>query len=109
MEAEKQMKLLQAKQGLIPTSGALVACDMYQPNSDPNKAPKRVRIPYDALNDLVQKLQVQGMGLDELEKMNEGRLAETAQYMMNQFNQNLNTAQAPAPGLPQNAGWPTIA
>jgi hypothetical protein len=62
----------------IPTGGALVACDLYIPNEDPSKTPKRARIPYQALDWLVKTLETQGMTLKKMEEMNQGQLKEIA-------------------------------
>ncbi len=76
---EKQAAALAAaKQEMIPSGGALVAADMYVPSEDPMKAPKRVRLPYEALDWLVQKLEEQGKTQDKLETMNQGMLADMA-------------------------------
>lgn len=75
--------LKQAQSEFIPTGGAMIACDMYVANSDPNKAPKRVRVPYQALEDLIQRLEKQGMGLAKMEQMNEAQAAEVAGMLLN--------------------------
>jgi hypothetical protein len=66
----------------------MIACDMYVPNEDPNKAPKRVRVPYQALEALLKQLEQQGSSLDAMEKMNQGQLAEMAQMLMQQGGGN---------------------
>jgi len=48
------------KDGFIPSNSMLVTCDMYQPDSkDPTKQ-VRVRLPYDALQWLITRLNSQG-------------------------------------------------
>lgn len=85
LEAENQRKLLAAKSQLIPTGGAMIACDMYVPDKeDPTKAPKRVRIPYQSLEWLVQTLDSQGQSLDKLQSLHEGVVAEIAGIMQQQ-------------------------
>lgn len=79
--AEEAAALKAAESQLIPTDGAMIACDMYVANEDPSKAPKRVRVPYQALDYLVKTLEKQGMGLDAMEKMNAAQLAEIAGQM----------------------------
>jgi hypothetical protein len=86
--AAEAAALKQAQAQFIPTGGAMIACDMYVPNEDPNKAPKRVRVPYQALEALLKQLEQQGSSLDAMEKMNQGQLAEMAQMLMQQGGGN---------------------
>jgi len=65
-----------AKNEFIPVGGAMIACDMYTPSEDPNKAPKRVRVPYQALEFLLKTLEQQGMPLNKMEQMNQAQLAQ---------------------------------
>jgi hypothetical protein len=81
-DEEQAAKIAAAKNEFIPASGALIAADMYVPAEDPTKAPKRVRVPYEALNWLVKKLEAQGMSLERMESMNQGMLAEMAQTLI---------------------------
>lgn len=81
LEARKQAMIQAAKDGYIPVSGFLVGCDFYvQDPANPGKT-RRARLPYDALNWLIQRLQDQGHELEQLEKMNEGALADIASRM----------------------------
>lgn len=78
----EQLKAIQAAEaGFIPTQGYLVSCDFYiqVPNSTGGKKDQRVRLPSGALTWLIEKLEAQGQSLDELEKMNQGNLAQIAQ------------------------------
>lgn len=78
----KQQAIIDAKNEYIPIGGAMVAVDMYVPDKeDPSKAPKRARIPYQAVEWLLQMLEKQGMSLDKLETMNKGALADMAQQL----------------------------
>lgn len=81
----KQQEAIQrAKSEFIPVGGALIATDMYVPNEkDPGAAPKRARIPYQALEWLVKQLETQGMALDTMEQMNQQTIAEMAAQIMN--------------------------
>jgi hypothetical protein len=89
-------KLAAAKNEYIPTGGAMIATDMYVPNPKGPDAPaKRVRIPYQAVDWLVQRLETQGMGLDALEAQNKQTLTEVAGMLMQSRG-----GQA-APRLPQ--------
>jgi len=70
MEKEKLMAEQMATQGFIPTGGHLVSIDMYVSDpKDPTKQAKRLRLPYDSLNDLMKKLEGQGSSLAELEQV----------------------------------------
>lgn len=80
---------------MIPTAGAMIACDMYVANEDPSKAPKRVRVPYQALDWLVNTLAQQGATLDKMEAMNQGQVLDLA-------NQYAAVAAGGQPTMPQN-------
>jgi hypothetical protein len=96
--AEIAAKIQAAKDGFIPSGGAMVACDMYVPDEkDPTKAPKRVRMPYQALDWLVQKLAAQGQTLDKMEQMNKGTLSEIADMVLSQGQGQQGMSQ----GMPQ--------
>jgi len=85
IQAAQAQTLIDAKNEFIPANGALIACDMYVPNpDDPQKAAKRVRVPYQALDWLIKKMEAQGMGLAALEQMNQGTMADIAQQLNNQ-------------------------
>jgi hypothetical protein len=64
----------------------MIACEMYvetdevDSNGNP-KAPKRARIPQRALVWLIETLEAQNGSMEQLEAMNEGAMAEIAQYM----------------------------
>jgi len=90
--AEKAAKEQAAKDGFIPVSGAMIATDMYVPNpKGPDKPAKRVRIPYQALDWLVKRLEAQGATIEKMENMNKGQMAEVADMLLGQ-----------ARGLPAN-------
>lgn len=76
-EQAKQIQLAQS--GFIPTGGYLVACDFYVQSDpkDPSKT-KRVRMPSESLQWLVEKLESQGASLTQLENVNQQNLAEIA-------------------------------
>lgn len=115
--ADQAQKLLDAKNELIPTNGAMVACDLYIPDpQNPQKAAKRVRVPYQALDWLVQKLEAQGTGLQQLENMNQGTMADIAskihpsaqgaspQGMLSSAPQTPPTLPPHSPPMPQGGG-----
>ena len=78
-EEAQATKALQAE--FIPTGGAMVACDIYLPPEDPTKAPKRARIPYEAVDWLMKTLEKQGMSQDKMEQMNQNQLLEAMKLM----------------------------
>lgn len=94
--ADEAAAMKAAQDEFIPTQGAMIACDMYIPNEDPSKTPKRVRVPYSALDWLVNKLESQGMSMQAMEQMNKAQVAEVAQMLLGQGAQP--TGQA-SPGV----------
>lgn len=81
-KAQEAQALKAAESEFIPTGGAMIAADMYVPNEDPNKAPKRVRLPYQALDWLLKMLQQQGMGMDQMDQMNQTQVAEVTKMLL---------------------------
>lgn len=68
MQAKQEALQLQA--GFIPTGGHLVSCDFYvEKPGDPTKT-RRLRIPADALNWLVETLKTQGSTTEMLAPLN---------------------------------------
>lgn len=97
-EQERQAGIAAAKNEFVPIGGALIAADMYVPNKeDPSKLPKRVRIPYQALEWLVETLEKQGMSLEKLEAMNNSSLTELARNLSNGQGQPGQVSQMEAP------------
>jgi len=80
--AKEAAALKAAQSEFVPVGGAMIACDMYVPQEDPQKAPKRVRVPYQALDWLVKLLEKQGAGLDALESMNQAQMAQLSQQLL---------------------------
>lgn len=81
-QAQEAQALKAAQSEFIPTGGAMVAADMYVPNEDPNKTPKRVRVPYQALDWLLKQLEQQGMSMQAMESMNQAQVAEVAGMLL---------------------------
>ena len=71
----------------------MVAADLYVPDQDPKKAPKRVRIPYQALDWLLKQLQQQGMTQDAMQQMNQAQVAEVAGMLLGQNAQQPQVTQ----------------
>lgn len=85
LEAEKQMQIQRAQAGFIPTGGYLVICDIYVPDpSNPEKT-RRARVPYEAINWLLKKLEEQGMAQKQIAGMETAALAEIAQIVTQQM------------------------
>lgn len=82
--SDEMAKAKAAQSEFIPTGGAMVACDMYVPSDDPNKTPKRVRLPYQALDWLVKTLETQGMSAQTIEQMNQNQMSEVADMLISQ-------------------------
>lgn len=90
----KQQALTDAKNEYIPIGGALITCSMQiQDSKDPSQS-KQVRLPYQALDWLINQLETQGAGLDTLNNMNQESVAQMQQIKQQQ-------AQAQQPQLPQ--------
>jgi hypothetical protein len=83
-QVEIEQKLQAAKDGFIPTGGYMVTCDLYVTDpADPTKErTKRARLPYEALQWLIKRLETQGQSLDQLEQMNQGALAQMSTQML---------------------------
>lgn len=104
MQEAEARKLAAMEAEFIPTGGAMIACDLYIPNpEDPSKAAKRARIPYEALNWLVQQMEAQGQSLQQLETSNKGMLAEMADHLVQQGAQTGLRPTPPQQGAFQNA------
>lgn len=98
-EAQNQIALQRARQGLIPTGGYLAKCDLYVPSAaDPNKK-ERVTLPAESIGWLVQHLQAQQAGLAPVEGMPTGAQAQ----MADQFTM---MGGSPGAGVPSGAGNP---
>ena len=76
LEAEKALQA-----GFIPSGGALITCMMQV--ADPAKpgSTKQVRLPYESLNWLVERLGAQGSSLEAIESTNPQVVADISQRM----------------------------
>jgi len=69
---DKQQAAIDAKNEYIPVGGALITCSMrVKDPSSPDKS-MQVRLPYQALDWLIQTLEKQGMSLDKLQTLDPG-------------------------------------
>ena len=85
IDAKQKAEILRAQQGIIPTDGYLVTCDFYVSTSEGKT--KRAKLPYSAVNWLIKQLESQGTTLEDLEKMQQGVLAEMSGMIMKQRGQ----------------------
>lgn len=78
MEAMIQQEIVNAKNEYIPIGGFLVTLQLKR--SDPQNPDKQVqvRLPYQTIEWVIEKLDQQGVQLDQLEEMNQGALSEIA-------------------------------
>ena len=91
-------RINQSKSEFIPTSGALITCDMYARDPvDPTKS-KRIRIPYDALQDLINRLDAQRTPLEQLDSLPPGASADTYQMATSQGNTQQGAPVQPSEG-----------
>lgn len=83
-EAMRQLQIQRAEQGFIPTGGYAVTCQIYVTDpADPSGNKTRLaRVPYQSLQWLIEQLNSQGQGQNELQGMNEGTQSEISQQMM---------------------------
>jgi hypothetical protein len=108
MKTEQEMKIKQAQSEFIPTGGFLVACDFYTPDpGNPEKLPKRVRIPSEAIDWLMKQLQSQGSDQQTLDNMNKGALAQMSTMIMQKIaSQRGVSGQPMAQQMPQQSMMP---
>lgn len=80
--AEQAKQIQAAQSGFCPTGGYLVACDFYVQTDpkDPSKT-RRVRLPSESLQWLIDKLETQGASLNQLENVNQANLAQISQMI----------------------------
>lgn len=104
IQAGQAQKEIDAKNEFIPSNGAMIATDMYVENpKGPEFPSKRVRIPYQAVDWLVKRLESQGQTLDNLEQQNSGVISDVADYLL-----KTNAAGGqPAPQRPIGGNQPS--
>lgn len=87
-QMKKERAIQAAKDGFIPTGGSLITCSMQVKDPSSASGTRQVRLPYEALNWLIMKLESQGSALDTIEQTNPGAIAQ----------------MHPVPQLPQGQG-----
>jgi len=70
-----------AKDGFIPTGGSLITVSMHVPDPKTPSGTRQVRLPYESVSWLLQKLEAQGLTLQDLETMNDGVVADMMKRM----------------------------
>lgn len=101
-EAVQLQQIQRAQSGFVPSGGYMVACDFYEGDPlNPNKT-KRVRIPSESINWLIQKLKDQGTEIDALGQMPQAALSDIGTIMQNQkamIGQMVPSQSGVAPGM----------
>jgi hypothetical protein len=90
----KEAARKQAEADFIPIEGALITVQMYDPNPEPGKPAKYVKLPYTSIMHLLKGLESQGTPLKILQDMN----AQSVSALVNQMQPQMQ-AQGPAPAL----------
>lgn len=98
-QIKKKMEAAQAaKDGFIPTGGALITWQMTLPDPKTSSGTRQVRVPYEACMHLIKQLEAQGLSLDQLETMNDGVVLDMMKKM--QQPPQAMPQQLPPPGMP---------
>jgi hypothetical protein len=85
-----------AKDGFIPTGGSLITVQMQVADPSSQSGSRQVRLPYETIQWLLKQFEAQGITLDDLEKMNDGVVADMMQRMgQGQQPQQLNQPMGP--------------
>jgi hypothetical protein len=94
--AQQQAEVQAAAAGYIPTGGYLVGVDFYV-NFDPANPQKtrRARIPFEALDWLMKRLNQQGMSQENIQQMDLSMQAQIASQGQQQMNQSQTGQQMP--------------
>lgn len=106
LQMEQEMKIKQAQSQFIPTGGYLVACDFYVSDpKNPEKLPKRIRLPSESLDWLIKQLDSQGSSQKNLQQLGQGALADMSTMLMDNLRAT-NGAMNPmsTPIAPTSAG-----
>lgn len=102
LKTDQEMKIKQAQSEFIPTGGYLVACDFYVPDqNNPEKLPKRVRIPSEALQWLLDQMASQGSDQATLTNLGQGALSDMSTMLMQKLHQAAGGMVPPQGQMPQ--------
>lgn len=109
IKSQAEISLKQAQSQFIPTGGYLVASDLYvaDPNN-PEKLPKRVRLPSESMDWLIKQLSAQGSDQQSLEGLNSGAQSQMANTIMAKMRMagNGGAPQPPQMGPPMHQPMP---
>lgn len=102
-EVRNQEAIQRAQQGFIPTGGALISVDFYVnvPNSTGGVKQTKAKIPYESINWLVKQLEAQGASQENLERMNQGAMAQMSEMFL---NRSMNAPAYNQADLPNGMG-----
>lgn len=109
LQTQALIEIQKAEAGFIPSGGYLVKCDFYIGDAANPTKTKRVAIPSEALNWLIEKLKTQGSELVELAKDPEGvqqdmaRMINNQNRMVDQGNSRVGTENAGGLDASRNA------
>jgi len=65
-----------AKDGFIPTGGSLITVQMSVPDPSSQSGSRQVKVPYESIWWLIQRLEAQGSSLQALDSMNQGAVVD---------------------------------
>jgi hypothetical protein len=97
--SNQQQQIQAAKDGYIPTGGYMVTVQVYVADPTSPGKTRLARVPYEAVQWLIKKLEAQGMGQQQLEQMNAGAMQQVAAQMIQQRGMQ----GAPPQPMPQPA------
>jgi hypothetical protein len=103
MEAANQLAIQRAEQGFIPTGGYAVVCDFYvkDPTDPTGLKTRRARVPYQAMEWLINQMEAQGQSQQSMQDMNQGAVAGIANQMTQQRGPQPGAQQRPNSMPPQ--------
>jgi hypothetical protein len=96
--AQKSQEEAMKNAGFIPSGGALIAADMYVPKPGSPDKSQRARIPQEALNWLIKRLEQQGSTQQALQDQNPQVQSEIVQLMQARGGQGQGRPQLVDPG-----------
>ncbi len=91
-KVEQMLALKRAEEELIPATGPLVKVELYVDDPENPGKTNKAKMPTDSLVWLKDKLAQQGIQLDQLQKIQDGQVAEMANEFMSRLG---NVSQAP--------------
>lgn len=86
-----------AKDGFIPTGGSLITVQMTIADPSSQSGTRQVRVPYEAMDWLIKRLDAQGSSLQALEQTNQGVVADMVNMQSPQAQNRPNELSQMAP------------